>query len=241
MVWSQPESGSRLYYDVSGVSFRQCSSISFDMFKSAGYLYTDSSGSLQKGSLAKVATSGSYSDLSNKPTIPTVNNATLTIQRNGTTIDTFTANSATNKTINITVPTGAAASKGVDESISATGTSTNLPTSAAVRTFVTSQGYIKNVTAAAGSDINTVGTPSVTVTNSGTTSTLTFHQLKGATGATGPKGDKGDTGATGATGATGPKGDTGPQGPKGNDGTSVSVSSITYQKSSSNTTIPTGT
>ena len=72
--------------------------------------------------------------------------------------------------------------------------------------------YIKNVTAAAGSDINTVGTPSVTVTNSGTTSTLTFHQLKGATGATGPKGD------TGETGATGPKGDTGPQGPRGETG-----------------------
>ena len=56
-------------------------------------------------SLAAVATSGSYNDLSNKPTIPTVNNATLTIQKNGTTIDTFTANSSTNKTVNITVPT----------------------------------------------------------------------------------------------------------------------------------------
>lgn len=56
-------------------------------------------------SLAAVATSGSYNDLSNKPTIPTVNNATLTIQKNGTTIDTFTANSSTNKTVDITVPT----------------------------------------------------------------------------------------------------------------------------------------
>ncbi len=37
--------------------------------------------------------------------IPTVNNATLTIQKNATTIDTFTANSATNKTVNIVVPT----------------------------------------------------------------------------------------------------------------------------------------
>ena len=134
---------------------------------------------------------------------------------------------------------GDAASYNVDDAI--TNTANQLQSSAAVRTFVTSQGYIKNVTAAAGSDINTVGTPSVTVTNSGTTSTLTFHKLKGATGSQGPKGDKGDTGETGATGATGPKGDTGPQGPKGNDGTSVSVSSITYQKSSSNTTIPTGT
>lgn len=41
----------------------------------------------------------------NKPTIPTVNNATLTIQKNGTTVQTFTANSSTNKTANITVPT----------------------------------------------------------------------------------------------------------------------------------------
>lgn len=56
-------------------------------------------------SLATVATSGDYNDLLNKPTIPTVNNATLTIQRNGTTVDTFTANASTNVTANISVPT----------------------------------------------------------------------------------------------------------------------------------------
>lgn len=37
--------------------------------------------------------------------IPTVNNATLTIQKNGTDVTTFTANSATNTTANIIVPT----------------------------------------------------------------------------------------------------------------------------------------
>lgn len=37
--------------------------------------------------------------------IPTVNNATLTIQKNGTTVKTFTANASTNVTANITVPT----------------------------------------------------------------------------------------------------------------------------------------
>lgn len=58
-----------------------------------------------KPTLATVATSGSYNDLSNKPTIPTVNNATLTIQKNGTTVKTFTANASTNVTANITVPT----------------------------------------------------------------------------------------------------------------------------------------
>lgn len=54
--------------------------------------------------LATVATSGDYDDLTNKPTIPTVNDATLTIQKNGTDVATFTANSATNQTANITVP-----------------------------------------------------------------------------------------------------------------------------------------
>lgn len=58
-----------------------------------------------KSSLATVATSGSYNDLSNKPTIPTVNDATLTIKRNGTAVDTFTANASVDKSINITVPT----------------------------------------------------------------------------------------------------------------------------------------
>ena len=38
-------------------------------------------------------------------TIPTVNNATLTIQKNGTTVKTFTANASSNVTANITVPT----------------------------------------------------------------------------------------------------------------------------------------
>lgn len=63
---------------------------------------------VQPASLATVATSGSYADLTNKPTIPTVYNATLTIQKNGTTVKTFTANASSNVTCNITVPTTAA-------------------------------------------------------------------------------------------------------------------------------------
>ncbi len=46
--------------------------------------------------------------IKNKPTIPTVNDATLTIQKNSTSVGTFTANASSNKTINITVPTTAA-------------------------------------------------------------------------------------------------------------------------------------
>ena len=51
-------------------------------------------------SLATVATSGSYADLSNKPTIW---NATITIQKNWTSVDTFTTNANTAKSINITM------------------------------------------------------------------------------------------------------------------------------------------
>ena len=47
-------------------------------------------------------------DITDFPTIPTVNNATISIQKNGTLVDSFTANQSTAKTINITVPTTAA-------------------------------------------------------------------------------------------------------------------------------------
>ena len=47
----------------------------------------------------------SYNDLTDKPSIPTVNNKTITIQKNGTNVDSFTLNQSANKSINITVPT----------------------------------------------------------------------------------------------------------------------------------------
>lgn len=57
--------------------------------------------------LHKVAKTGNYNDLSNRPTIPTVNNGTLTIKQNGTDVQTFSANQSGNVTANITVPTKA--------------------------------------------------------------------------------------------------------------------------------------
>ena len=60
-----------------------------------------------RSSLAPVATSGDYNDLNNLPTLPTVNNGALTIQQNGTTLDTFTANSSDDKTVNIQTITAA--------------------------------------------------------------------------------------------------------------------------------------
>lgn len=53
-------------------------------------------------SLASVATSGLYSDLTGAPTIPTVYNGTLTIQQNGVNAGTFTANASSNATIALT-------------------------------------------------------------------------------------------------------------------------------------------
>ena len=58
--------------------------------------------------LSTVATSGLYSDLSGTPTIPTVNNATLTINKGGTDdtgSKTFSANASSNVTINLGLAT----------------------------------------------------------------------------------------------------------------------------------------
>ena len=69
--------------------------------------------------LAAVSLSNSYTDLDNKPTIPVVNNATLTIQKNWTTVQTFTANASSDVTADISVPT-------VIDSLSSTDTTNSL-------------------------------------------------------------------------------------------------------------------
>lgn len=93
-------------------------------YQTASDVLSAISGKANTADLATVATSGDYSDLSNTPTVPsktsdltndsgfitssalpTVNDATLTIQKNGTDVATFSANSATNTTANIAVPT----------------------------------------------------------------------------------------------------------------------------------------
>lgn len=51
--------------------------------------------------LHKVAKTGTYSDLIGKPTIPTVNNSTITLQANGATVDSFTTNASSAKTISL--------------------------------------------------------------------------------------------------------------------------------------------
>lgn len=68
---------------------------------------TNSSGTITTGQIASgmIANDAVTADKIADGVIPTVNNATLTIQKNGDTVDTFTANASANKTINITVPT----------------------------------------------------------------------------------------------------------------------------------------
>ena len=51
--------------------------------------------------LATVATSGDYDDLSNKPTIPTVNDGTLTVKNGDQTKGTFTANQSSASNIEV--------------------------------------------------------------------------------------------------------------------------------------------
>ncbi len=110
----------------------------FDFAHFWSNLSTILGGKANTSDLATVATSGSYNDLSDKPTIPpgavvdqtydatsqnaqagtavaeavaavpAPNDATLTIQKNGASVGTFTANASSNATINITVPTSAA-------------------------------------------------------------------------------------------------------------------------------------
>ncbi len=74
-------------------------------YELTGYQVKDLVGKIrtkaEASSLASVATSGLYSDLIGSPTIPTVNNGTLTIKQNSTTIDTFTANQSTNVTVDL--------------------------------------------------------------------------------------------------------------------------------------------
>ena len=69
---------------------------------STSYDIKDTTARTSISNLSTVASSGSYVDLSNKPTI---GSGVLTVQKNGTSVGTFSANETSDKTINITVPT----------------------------------------------------------------------------------------------------------------------------------------
>lgn len=118
----------RYFADLKGVAF----SGSYNDLSNRPSLFSGSYNDLSnKPSLF----SGNYNDLTNKPAIPSVGNGTLTIQRNGTKVQTFSANQSTAATANITVPnvsdsssvtqTGTYALDAVEKNASVSGTLAN--------------------------------------------------------------------------------------------------------------------
>lgn len=73
--------------------------------------------------LKTVAFTGAYSDLTGTPTIPTVNNGTLTVTQNGTSVGTFTANQSGNTTI---ATTDTNTWRGIQNNLTSTSTTDSL-------------------------------------------------------------------------------------------------------------------
>ena len=77
-------------------------------YELTGYQVKDLAGRIRQkvdsASLAPVATSGLYSDITGAPTVPTVYNGKLTITQSGKTLGEFTANQSTDTTIDLVAP-----------------------------------------------------------------------------------------------------------------------------------------
>lgn len=95
---------------------------STDITTALGFTPADAS------ALATVATSGSYSDLSGTPTIPTVNDATITITQGGVTKGSFTLNQSADASIDVDA-SGSTYTAGTGLTLSGTQFSANVVTS----------------------------------------------------------------------------------------------------------------
>lgn len=110
-----------------------------------------------KGKLAKVATSGSYDDLSNKPTIPTVGNGTITIKQAGAVKGSFTTNQSGATTIELT-DNNTDTWRGIQDNLTSTSTTDSLSAN---------QGKILNESKLMHKTINTSKTDLNTLTETG--------------------------------------------------------------------------
>ena len=190
---------------------------------------------VQPAQLATVATSGSYNDLSNKPTI---GEGVLTIQKNGVAVDTFSANATAAKSINITVPT---ALSDLTNDVVNDATLTIQKNGTTVATFTANDSDDVTANIAVPTKTSDITNDSGFITksvNDLTNYTLTNDLMDIAissdyiTGAPDlhafvidgdpynlPAGPQGPAGATGATGPQGPQGPAGQDGTDGTDGT----------------------
>lgn len=152
--------------------------------------YTSNVGTVTKVNNASPDSSGNVT-----LSIPTVNNAKLTIQKNGSTVKTFTANASSNVTANITVPTKTSELTNDSGYTTNTGTVTSVNNVSPVNGNVTisipaaqiqsdwnqtntsSKDYIKNKPT-----IPSVGNGTITITQGGTTKgSFTTNQSGNAT------------------------------------------------------------
>lgn len=108
-----------------------------------------------KDKLSTVAVSGSYNDLSNKPTIPTVGNGTVTIKQAGTSKGTFTMNQSENTTIELADNNSW---RGIQDNLASTSTTDSLSAN---------QGKILNESKLMHKTINTSKTDLNTLTETG--------------------------------------------------------------------------
>ena len=87
-------------------------------YELTGYQVKDLAGRIRQkadsASLAPVATSGLYSDITGAPTVPTVYNGKLTITQNGKALGEFTANQSTDTTIDLVEGPSYTAGNGID-------------------------------------------------------------------------------------------------------------------------------
>jgi hypothetical protein len=114
--------------------------------------------------LKSVAFSGSYTDLTNQPTIPTAaNNGQLTIQQNGTNVQTFTADQSSNATANIITDDWAATASVSSGSVSFSGIDDTGNYGYEVFVEITASSTNKNPSAQI-SSISGTGTSSMSIT-----------------------------------------------------------------------------